>query len=334
MQERILSVLSHYGYTPIYLNIPGIYLYLTQYDEAVTQVIVCVDETEGNYFTREQFLHISEQIRDFLCQRNCLHSRFLYLLLTEDDSSSRRLFQQYDNYWRIVPSRGIVMAYENSDPVFSPLQHPLENLFIPQAPTDEKRYIPFITWTLIFINVLIFLITDLFSSNPDAMIDRGALSYSLVFYQQEIYRIISSMFLHIGPEHLFNNMLVLWVIGSYLEEQLGHRRFAFLYFLSGILAGCTSMVYNMLRNDLTVSVGASGAIFGVMGGLVFAIWHVHRNNRDFDLRRVLFMAALSLYGGFTSQGVDNAAHVGGFAGGFLITALLLQTLERKGRKKL
>lgn len=94
------------------------------------------------------------------------------------------------------------------------------------------------------------------------------------------------------------------------------------------------MVYNMIQNDPTPSAGASGAIFGAIGGLVFVVWHMHRSQRSYDLRRVLFMAALSLYTGFASQSVDNAAHVGGFVSGFLITGLLLLTLNRKGRKSI
>lgn len=197
--------------------------------------------------------------------------------------------------------------------------------------TEESNTSPVGTIILIAVNVIVFLCTDLLMTEPGSFIEKGADGYYLVFHNHEYYRLITSMFLHADLDHIFNNMLVLAVLGYYIEENMGHFPFLVLYFCSGILAGCTSNVYNMLQMDLTTSIGASGAIFGLMGGIVFMVWHQHRNHRELDLRRLGFMVFLSLYGGFTSQGVDNAAHVGGFLSGILITALLYLILNRKGR---
>ncbi|MDO4166545.1 MAG: rhomboid family intramembrane serine protease [Eubacteriales bacterium] len=196
---------------------------------------------------------------------------------------------------------------------------------------EKTRVSPTATIILIAINVIVFLYTDLFLLSPATFIANGASGYYPVLHDHEYYRMVTSMFLHADLDHIFNNMLVLGVLGYYIEENMGHLRFLMLYFCSGLLAGCTSIVYNMLQMDLTTSIGASGAIFGLMGGIVFMVWHQHRNHRELDLRRLAFMVFLSLYGGFTSQGVDNAAHVGGFLSGILVTALLYLTLNRKGR---
>lgn len=149
--------------------------------------------------------------------------------------------------------------------------------------------------------------------------------------QGEWYRLFTCMFLHNGIEHIFNNMLVLAFIGSSVELEIGSRRYGVLYIGSGILAGCTSMVYNMLRNDMVVSVGASGAIFGTVGAMLCLVLFRKGRRAGYSVRQIAWMAFLSLYGGFTSQGVDNAAHIGGFIGGFLIALLLTLRWDSVGK---
>lgn len=130
------------------------------------------------------------------------------------------------------------------------------------------------------------------------------------------------MFLHSGGEHLLNNMLVLAYMGSCLELALGSLRYGILYIGSGLLAGITSMVYNMLQNNYTVSVGASGAIFGTVGAMLFLVLFHKGRKAQYSIGQIAWMAFFSLYSGFASQGIDNAAHFGGFIAGFLLAGLL------------
>ena len=182
-----------------------------------------------------------------------------------------------------------------------------------------------INLVIIIINVAVFLASD-FDFSSQSIIDRGALSWDDVINHNEYYRIITSMFLHIDTDHLFNNMLVLLFTGAYLENRLGKFRYLLVYMGSGVLAGCTSMVYNMRIHDYTVSVGASGAIFGVMGALICIVLI---SRRKIDIRKIMFMAFLCIYEGLTSPGVDNAAHIGGMVAGFIITAVIMLVSERK-----
>ncbi len=188
---------------------------------------------------------------------------------------------------------------------------------------------------LIGLNILVFLITDFFAVVPaiSGLLDQGALSWQAVLEDHQYYRMLTSMFLHDGIDHIFNNMLVLLVIGAYLEKEMGHLSYLILYFSSGILAGCSSMVYNILQESYTISVGASGAIFGVMGGLLMAVLLQRGRGQQLNYRQILFMVAFSLYGGFTSQNVDNAAHVGGFVSGFLLTGLICLLSRVLSQKK-
>lgn len=150
----------------------------------------------------------------------------------------------------------------------------------------------------------------------------GALGWYFVMEEGEWYRLFTSMFLHMDGSHLFNNLLVLGYIGSWVERELGSWRYGVLYLGSGLLAGCTSMLYNMVQNDYVVSVGASGAVFGTIGALLYLVLVQKRRKVQYNKRQIAFMAFFSLYGGFASQGVDNAAHIGGFVAGFALAGLL------------
>ena len=333
--EKIAVILKNFLYDEITLNIPGIHLALRQ-DQDTGYAVVTLDETGGTHLSREQLLHISEQIRDFLRKRSCYHTYFLYLLVTEDDGSMARLFENFEGVWRISPGRGQLMVYEHSDSMFQILRRPLEEIFAqPQykytANTATNtawhkpvaRQLPWCNLAIIAINLLVFLYTDFFSFNGDAVLDKGALGWQEVLVDGQWYRLLTSMFLHIGIDHIFNNMLVLGYVGSILERQIGHLQYGILYLLSGILAGGASMVYNMMQNSGSVSVGASGAIFGTMGAMLYLVIYFHGKAGGYTLRQVAVMAFFGLYGGFTSQGVDNAAHVGGFIAGFGLAALLV-----------
>lgn len=188
---------------------------------------------------------------------------------------------------------------------------------------DIRQYLRSATVILILINIAVFLKTDAASlmGSEDAWIDKGCLSWYHFFYRHEYYRVLTCMFLHGGIDHIFNNMLCLFFMGSFLEQHIGTPRFLILYFSSGIIAGFTSMVYNMLLGVNTLSIGASGAIFGITGGLL-ALVLFHRNEIEIDYRQMIFAALLSLYSGLTDQGVDNAAHLGGFLGGLLLGLLV------------
>lgn len=335
--EKIAMVLNRFLYSEIALNTPGIHLALRQ-EQETGYAVVTLDETNGVRLSREQFLHISEQIRSFLEKRSCYHTHFLYLLVTEDDSSMARLFQDFEGVWRIVPGRGQLMVYEHSDIMFQILRQPLEHAFaLPEYTAADwqkpaVRWLPWCNLTIIAINLLIFLYTDFFSFNGDAILDEGALGWQEVLLNGQWYRLLTSIFLHIGIDHIFNNMLVLGYVGSMLERQIGHLQYSILYLLSGILAGAASMVYNMMQNSYSVSVGASGAIFGTVGAMLYLVIYFRGKAGGYTLRQVAVMTFFGLYGGFTSQGVDNAAHVGGFIAGFALAALLV-FLSRRPLKR-
>lgn len=130
----------------------------------------------------------------------------------------------------------------------------------------------------------------------------------------EYYRFVTALFLHGSILHIFFNMLILHSLGSVLEPGLGSKKFALLYFGAGFGGGIASVLFN---HPLVFSVGASGAIFGLMGA--FAVLSRHFN---FDNRQIFSLIGINLLIGFVVPGIDWHAHVGGLLAGMAIATLI------------
>lgn len=185
------------------------------------------------------------------------------------------------------------------------------------------------TIALIAVNVAVFFILSLFGDTEDAvfMMRHGAMYGYLVTHDHEFYRLFTCLFLHFGIEHLLNNMVILGALGWHLEQQTGRIRFLLIYFGSGLCGNVVSLIFHGAAQEHTVSAGASGAIFGLMGALLWVVIANHGRLGRLSGRGMLVMVALSLYFGLSSSGVDNYAHIGGLLSGFLLALILY----RKGK---
>lgn len=188
----------------------------------------------------------------------------------------------------------------------------------------EIRKCP-VTALFIFLNLAVFFVTEVTGGSEDIghMLDFGAAYTPYITERGEYYRLFTCMFLHFGMRHLAMNMLSLFVLGGRLERTVGKARFAVIYLLGGAVGNLLSIYLDSRKGgyEMSVSAGASGAVFAVTGGLVYAVIRLRGRVEDLSMRQILIMAALSLYLGFAGTGVDNAAHVGGLLGGFFLTFL-------------
>jgi len=166
-----------------------------------------------------------------------------------------------------------------------------------------------VTNILILINVLIFILTTF---NP-SLIYLFANNLGLV-KAGEFYRIITSVFIHANIFHLLCNMYTLFVIGSQVENFLGKKKFLFIYFASAIVGSLLSLTFSS-----GFSVGASGAIFGLMGSLVYFGYHYRLYLNTVIKSQIIPLIILNLALGFWINGIDNFAHIGGLIGGYLST---------------
>jgi rhomboid protease GluP len=148
--------------------------------------------------------------------------------------------------------------------------------------------------------------------------------------QGEAWRLVSSVFLHSGIAHLGFNMLSLYFLGSFTEEAFGRSRFFTLYLFSGVAGGLAYLYFGGFDQP---AVGASGAIFGLLGGILgYALRRGTFSWQNPLIRQLLILLVLNLYLGFSIPNISNTAHLGGLAGGFAFGWLMAPTVY--SRKKL
>lgn len=188
------------------------------------------------------------------------------------------------------------------------------------------------TAALIVVNVAVFIFLSFGGMTEDAyyMLQNGAM-YLPLLQQGEYYRMFTSIFLHFGFSHLVNNMLMLGVMGWQLELVIGRIKFLIIYFAAGLGGNVLSALAELRTGDYAVSAGASGAIFGIIGALLYIAVRNHGQIGNVSGQGILIMVALTLYYGFTSSGVDNFAHIGGLAAGFVLAVLLYRKRDEEFR---
>ena len=179
---------------------------------------------------------------------------------------------------------------------------------------------PIITYALLISNIIMFLMTvlyegNLFNISPSLLYEFGGLvNYQNMKSPIELYRLITSMFLHAGIIHLAFNMYALYILGPQLESFFGKIKYTLIYLLSGIIGGLTSMIF---QQDTIVSVGASGAIFGLIGAFIFFGYH-HRVYFGTVIKsQIIPLLLINIVLGFTMSGINMFAHLGGLVGGVL-----------------
>ncbi len=187
-----------------------------------------------------------------------------------------------------------------------------------------------VTKVLIIICVIMFLISLYLSDNFSAnLLILGANNRQLVL-DGEIWRLITNAFLHGNYIHLFVNMYSLWIVGKQVETYMGRTRMLAIYLLSALMGGLFSNVF--LENS--ISVGASGAIFGLMGSLLYFGYHYRLYLSNALITQIVPIIILNLALGFTTSGIDNACHVGGLIGGYLSTMIVGVKYKSKNSEKI
>jgi len=184
---------------------------------------------------------------------------------------------------------------------------------------------------LIVINVVVFIVLEILGNTNDAyfMLDHGASYAVLVLDGHQYWRLFTCMFMHFGLRHLFNNMLVLAFLGDNLERALGKVKYLIVYLGGGFLASLVSVLVENFQQSNAVSAGASGAIFGVVGGLIYVLFYHRGRYEDLDLRRILLFAAMSVYLGLQDSHTDNIAHLAGLVFGLTLTMILYKERNRQ-----
>lgn len=211
---------------------------------------------------------------------------------------------------------------------------------IPIRDHNPSGKLPFVTYSLIAVNIIVFFFTfTLPNGELRSFINNYAVVPNLITQGQNLYTLLTSLFLHGGLAHLFGNMLFLHIFGDNLEDRLGHFKYLLFYLITGLGASGLQILIN--TGSTIPSLGASGAIAGVMGG--YLVLYPRREIEilipfGFVLRTATVPAYFMLFywfifeliSGFgslaymnqSSGGIAYFAHVGGFATGWLLIKLL------------
>lgn len=180
-----------------------------------------------------------------------------------------------------------------------------------------KMKFPVITYIIISI-CLIFWVVPVFSNSYDYVINSLA-TYGPLIRMGEYYRLLTGTILHGSLIHLLINCYSLYVVGSQMESFLGKFKFLFIYICSAISGSLMSI---MFAGNNAYSVGASGAIFGLLGSMLYFGYHYRVYLGNVMKSQIIPLILANLAIGFMFQGIDNAAHIGGLIGGILITMAL------------
>jgi len=198
-------------------------------------------------------------------------------------------------------------------------EQPVEPTTVAGATTIAK---PYVTYTLIVINVLLFATQRVVGG--DVLVLEFAMWPRAIGVGDQWYRLVSSAFLHGDVLHIGFNMLVLLILGPTLERILGHIRYATLYLISALGGAVASFIWAPVD---TFSIGASGAVFGLMGGLIVA-----GRRLRYDVTQVVVLLAINIAIGFLRPGIDWRAHLGGMVVGATLSAIFVHAPRQ--RKKL
>lgn len=200
---------------------------------------------------------------------------------------------------------------------------------------EREKYMrnnkPIITYILIFINIVMFVLMYMLgngSENTNTLIDFGA-NYILLTKAGEYYRLITSGFLHIGVIHLLLNMYSLYIVGSQVEYFYGKIKYIIIYLFSLIMGSLFTVALSSVN---TVSAGASGAIFGLLGSILYFGIKYRGYIGNSLVNQIVPVVVLNLIIGFTTPGIGNAAHIGGLIGGYLISMAVGIGIDKKEQR--
>ena len=302
--------LARNGYIARHTDIE--YTYTYEYSKEMRRVVVITEHEE--VFSDDTFQwYLNNLINEYG------YSNVLLVAFTDNSFYTRSVLPTVQ-YWIYNIETRALEIYDDQPGYFMGVETMLEDDASPKIKSNRLLNVNII---IVAINVIAYIIMEIIGDTENTMFlyQCGGKTPASVIQDMQYYRYFLSMFIHAGFSHIFNNMLLLFFIGDNLERAIGHIKYTILYFGSGLIAGIVSQVYYYMCGDLyVVCIGASGAIFGVLGAL---IWVLIRNNgrlENLSLPRIIIYCALSV--GVYREGVNVMAHVGGLIGGFLIAMLL------------
>lgn len=310
--EMFIDKLKNSGYEPVQSGTTGVYTFRHRAGNHIIGVMQCTDEDVIAGYKLEPLRGNLSVVYGT--------ANVLFVIFTDDPYRINQFIEADSGHWIYNYTEGRLVIYENQPGTF----FGAEKLFEPERARTRQNYVFTVNNFIILVNVVVFAVMALKGNTQNTiyLYRCGGITPESLFEDHQVYRLFTSMFMHSGISHLVNNMIVLYFIGGTLEKYIGRVRYLIIYLLSGLLGGLISQIYYMAMAENVICVGASGAIFGAVGAMLTVVVVNHGRVENFTFPRLIIYVVLSIYLGFTSQGVSLSAHLGGLATGFF-TALLL-----------
>lgn len=194
----------------------------------------------------------------------------------------------------------------------------------------ENNNKPYITYGLIAINVVVWILMEMAggTTNREVLVKYGAIDAFSFFINGEYYRLVTSMFIHIGALHLLFNTFALYIFGTRIEKYMKKWSFILLYAISGFSGGLLSIGVDYLNNRVVISAGASGAIYGIIGAILVYSMVYRKRIGGLTSSTILIMFIIGIAFGSLNPQISNLGHLGGFIGG-VVVAFIITKIPQK-----
>ncbi len=356
MKEQLKAFLALEGYTIVTSNLPEFLVFLKKEYRHVS-VIFVIELESGSTFTKERYRSVYDSACKLLEKNDVKEMHILTLIISDNPEHASEVCEEDKYAWVINRRDKILVIDENKIEDFYGMKASLE-MFLrePEAASRQIRnveeqvltelkkkekelfksiYIPWVTYVLVAINIVVYIVC---TSTGELLYNTGGMTVDGILGDGQWYRMLTGMFLHGEMTHLFNNMLMLYLLGNMIEQRLGRWGFGVSYFVCGIASGFISLVSKYFSGMDANSIGASGAVYGIFGlALIMEITTINwRRVSVFTIRRMILVVlcvAVSLYVDAQIAGVDFKAHVGGLCMGAILGSVWYLIQVGKKRKK-
>lgn len=340
MKEVLNNFLVQRGYFNAMTTLPEFMVHFIP-AEGNVEVVMSVDYQKEIYLTEEIYNTIREKFIKSFMERGFTNVHILTLVMCKDIERISPIFEKDSFSWYIdikesklnIPDGHVEDFYGLKAKIETFLTNPnlyeLKEEDIKEETSFKIKEIPLANSIFVAINILVFILC---AFNPEVLYNKGAFSYSIVESTKEYYRFITSVFIHADVDHLFSNMLVLFFLGNSVEKKIGHVKYFLLFFISAIAGNIVSAAYESYFNQMYLSVGASGAVYGILGAVLLLVVVKGGSWETITLPRMLLMLGYSLYSGFMMTNINNAAHIGGFVSGLFVMGLFC-VVDKLRKKK-
>ncbi|MFP3155787.1 rhomboid family intramembrane serine protease [Lachnospiraceae bacterium ZAX-1] len=345
------SVLEGKGYVSVHVQPDEINIFY-KIEHDVLYVVLNIDYHQEFRLESRQLKHMKEIVFDLFQDPKRIpelekgykdshkEMEMLSIFWTKQQDGMKEIINSDQDCWYVDMQQNRLVIFENQKGEFLDLRQTIEDILFEY----KKQSIDFsgvqshkykkpevVNASIIILNIVVFLVLEAIgdTNKGEFMRIHGAMYPLDVLENHQWYRLLTSTFMHFGLSHLANNMVILYFLGDNLEHAIGKIKYILIYIISGISGGVMSLWYMVKIKEYAVGAGASGAIFGVIGALIYVVL-IHKGSvKDLSARRLILMAGMSLYYGFTSIGVDNMAHLGGLIAGFFLAMFFYRDVHRK-----